>query len=117
MAHPHQQKLKISGPVIITANRLPDGVVIHRTGEGRWSESLAEAQVLHTADEALAALKAAQADGLVAVGPYVAHIDAAASLPHPGNLREKIRSEGPTFALPSDAPVAYLPKEAGKVAA
>ncbi|MBT3069743.1 DUF2849 domain-containing protein [Rhodomicrobium sp. Az07] len=116
MAHPHQQKLRINGPVVITANRLADGVVIHRTGEGRWSESLDDAQVVRAADEALAALKAAQADGLIAVGPYVAPVEAAASA-RPGNLREKIRSDGPTFPLPSDAPAAYLPKEAGKVAA
>ncbi|MFT4079464.1 DUF2849 domain-containing protein [Rhodomicrobium lacus] len=116
MAHPHQQKLKISGPVVITANRLADGVVIHRTSEGSWSESLADAEVLKTADEALAALKAAQSDGLVAVGPYVARVETA-PFPTPGNLREKIRSQGPTFPLPSDAPVAYLPEEAGKVAA
>ncbi|ADP70610.1 hypothetical protein Rvan_1350 [Rhodomicrobium vannielii ATCC 17100] len=122
MAHPHQQKLKISGPVVITANRLADGVVIHRTSEGRWSENLAAAQILLTADEALAALKAAQADGLIAVGPYVARVEAAPTAkpghsPKPGNLREKIRSHGPTFPLPSDAPVAYLPNEVGKVAA
>jgi hypothetical protein len=116
MAHPHQQKLKISGPVVITANRLADGVVIHRTSEGQWSENLTAAQILLTADEALAALKAAQADGLIAVGPYVARVEAAPNA-KPGNLREKIRTEGPTFPLPSDAPVAYLPNEGGKVAA
>lgn len=100
MTSPLQQKLRINGPVVITGNRLSDGVVVHRTSAGGWSELLADAQVLTTAEEALTALKAAGADGLNAVGPYVAPLDALGV--HPGNLREHIRTSGPTFPLPSD---------------
>ena len=31
MTSPLQQKLKITGPVVITANRLGDGAVVYRT--------------------------------------------------------------------------------------
>ncbi len=102
MTSPLQQKLRINGPVVITGNRLSDGVVVHRTSTGGWSEILTDAQVLTTAEEAVAALKAANADGLNAVGPYVAPLDTDATAIRPGNLREHIRTSGPTFPLPSD---------------
>ena len=31
MTSPLQQKLKINGPVVVTANRLGDGAVVYRT--------------------------------------------------------------------------------------
>jgi hypothetical protein len=107
LVSPLQQKLRISGPVVITANRLFDGAVVHRTASGGWSEDLSEAQILWSTEEARLALKEAQGDGLEAVGPYVAPIDASETSAQPGNLREFIRASGPTFALPSDAGGAY----------
>ncbi|MGO9543201.1 MAG: DUF2849 domain-containing protein [Rhodomicrobium sp.] len=104
MVSPLQQKLRISGPVVITANRLSDGAVVHRTKSGRWTEALGSAQVFWSAGEAQNALKAAQAEGLEAVGAYAAPIDASETAARPGNLREFIRISGPTFALPSDMP-------------
>jgi hypothetical protein len=104
MASPLQQKLRVSGPVVITANRLSDGAVVHRTKAGLWTESLSAAEVFWTAVEAQSALKEAQADFLAAVGPYVAPINAGETAAQPGNLREFIRASGPTFALPSDVP-------------
>ena len=104
MVSPLQQKFKISGPSVITANRLSDGAVVHRTKSGQWTVELSAAQVLWTAEQAQTALAAAQADGLRAVGPYVAPIDASKDSAEPGNLRERIRSRGPTFALPRDIP-------------
>jgi hypothetical protein len=104
MASPLQQKLKVNGPVVITANRLSDGAVVHRTKSGLWTEKLSAAQVLRSAAEAQIALKEAQADGLAAVGPYVAPIDANRPGVEPGNLRELIRACGPTFAIPGDLP-------------
>lgn len=102
MTSPHQQKLRISGPVIITANRLTDGAVVHRTGHGSWSESLGDAEILRDAVTAQQALRQAQGEGLVAVGPYIAPVDLSQSEIEAGNLREFIRATGPTFALPSD---------------
>ena len=40
MTSPLQQKLRITGPVVVTANRLGDGAVIYRTGAGQWSTRL-----------------------------------------------------------------------------
>src|SRR5271167_952441 len=97
MASPHQQKLRVNGPVVITANRLADGAAVHRTKSGEWTEELAAAQILWSAAEATSALKAAHAQGLEAVGAYVAPIDASGSGVQPGNLREFIRASGPTF--------------------
>ena len=104
MVSPLQQKLRVSGPVAVTANRLSDGAVVYWTKPGQWTEKLSEAAVFWTAGEAQGALKEAQADVLAAVGPYVAPIDASEAAAQPGNLRELIRTGGPTFALPSDAP-------------
>ncbi len=104
MASPLQQKLRMGGPVVITANRLSDGAVVHRTASGEWTVELSAAQILWSAAEVQHALKAAQTDTLAAVGPYVAPVAAGGAAARPGNLREIIRASGPTFALPSDAP-------------
>ena len=37
MTSPLEKKLKIAGPVLITANRLADGAVIYRTADGGWT--------------------------------------------------------------------------------
>ncbi|TCK23903.1 uncharacterized protein DUF2849 [Ancylobacter aquaticus] len=101
MAAPQQQKLKVNGPVAVTANRLTDGAVVWRTKAGGWSVELADAAVVTTADAALALLAEAGKRDLDAVGPYVAPVlvgtDGALA---PGNLRERIRVAGPTFELP-----------------
>ena len=78
--------------------------MVHRTRSGQWTGELPAAQVLWSAAEALSALKAAQSDAQAAVGPDVAPIDAGDAKARPGNLRELIRTSGPTFAPPSDAP-------------
>ncbi len=118
MVSPLQQKIRVTGPVVITANRLFDGAVVHRTASGEWSEELGDAQILWSAAEARQALKAAQGDSLEAVGPYVAPTDASEASAQPGNIREFIRTSGPTFVLPSDAGAAYFHhREAGRTAA
>jgi hypothetical protein len=104
MVSPLQQKIRVTGPVVITANRLSDGAVVHRTASGEWSGKLGKAEILWSVEEAQTALKAAQGDGLKAVGPYIAPIDASGeAAPQPGNMRELIRLSGPTFLLPADA--------------
>ena len=99
MTSPLEQKLKITGPVVITANRLGDGAVVYRTPDGRWSNRLDEAAVVDTAPAATALLAAAAVDGISAVGPYVAPVRIGSDgRPEPGNLRERIRQAGPTVA-------------------
>ncbi|MFN3350006.1 DUF2849 domain-containing protein [Pseudorhodoplanes sp.] len=100
MTAPQQQKLKVKGPVVITANRLTDGVVVYRTAERGWSTALRDAVVTTTADEATRLLKDANASDIEAVGAYVAPVLLDGGDIRPGNLRERIRVAGPTFALP-----------------
>ena len=101
MTSPLQQKLKITGPVIVTANRLGDGAVIYRAADGSWTNNLEAAAVVTTAPAALELLTAALADKLRAVDPYVAPVRLTGEQRVlPGNLREQIRSNGPTVALP-----------------
>lgn len=101
MTAPQQQKLKITGPVVVTANRVGDGAVVYRTGDGRWTTDLAQAAVATTASAAGELLGVALADDLHAVGVYVAPVrretDGGIA---PGNLRESIRWRGPTIDLP-----------------
>ena len=102
MTSPLQQKLKITGPVVITANRLTDGAVVYRTDDGHWTTDLEQASVVTTAPAASALLDAAVADDIGAVGAYVAPVQVDPDgRPRPGNLREVIRQAGPTFDLPA----------------
>jgi hypothetical protein len=111
MTSPLEKKLKIAGPVLITANRLDDGAVIYRTTDGGWTTDFDRAAVVTTAPAATELLEAAIADDIGAVGAYVAPVkfdkDGGA---RPGNLRESIRHAGPTIALPANA---GLPVSAG----
>jgi hypothetical protein len=101
MTSPLQQKLKITGPVVVTANRLGDGAVIYRSSAGAWTTELGSAAVVTTASAATELLAAAAADPITAVDPYVAPVRLSAEEGVlPGNLREQIRSGGPTVALP-----------------
>jgi hypothetical protein len=101
MTSPLQQKLKITGPVVVTANRLGDGAVVYRTADGHWATRLEQAAVVSTAPAATELLSGAVADDIGAVGAYVAPVkldpDGAV---RPGNLREAIRHAGPTIDLP-----------------
>jgi Protein of unknown function (DUF2849) len=101
MTSPHQQKLKITGPVVVTANRLGDGVVVYRTPDSTWSARLEEAAIVNTAPAASDLLAAAVADDTIAVGAYVAPVRLdPGGHPEPGNLRERIRHAGPTIEWP-----------------
>jgi hypothetical protein len=102
MTSPLQQKLKISGPVVVTANRLGDGAVVYLGADRGWTTELADAVVTASAAAAQELLAAAKGDRLRAVDPYVAPVKVAADgRVHPGNLRESIRSAGPTIELPA----------------
>jgi Protein of unknown function (DUF2849) len=100
MTSPLQQKLRINGPVVVTANRLGDGAVVYRTIDDHWTVRLEEAAVVDNAPAATALLAAAVADDIGAVGAYVAPVRRAIGGVQPGNLRETIRYAGPTIGLP-----------------
>jgi len=104
MTSPLQQKIKITGPSIVTANRTWDGVVIYRTASKGWSTALSDAAIVRTADEARALLAESVADDVGAVGAYIAPVDIKENGKiKPGNLREHIRLQGVTIDLPVPA--------------
>ncbi len=101
MTSPLQRKLKITGPTVVTANRLSDGVVVWLAAAGRWSTDITEAQVVTTSDDALRLLDLANGDENHAVGAYPASVALSDDgIPLPANLRERIRVAGPTFSVP-----------------
>jgi hypothetical protein len=95
-----QKKIKVTGPVVVTANRTGDGAVIYRHAEG-WTTDFAEAAIVTDGAGAQQLMAGAAADDLGAIGAYVAPVKL---LPgghvRPGNLRELIRLGGPTITLP-----------------
>jgi len=97
---PSQQKLKIHGPVVVTANRLSDGAVVYRAAIGGWTTRIEAAAVVTSAVAAKDLLTIATADDVGAVGAYVAPVELNGGRIEPGNLRERIRLAGPTFDLP-----------------
>ena len=104
MTSPLQQKIKITGPSIVTANRTWDGVVIYRTAAADWSTDLSDAALVRTADEARALLAESVADDVGAVGPYIAPVEIKdGGKVKPGNLREHIRLQCVTLDLPVPA--------------
>jgi hypothetical protein len=101
MTSPLQQKIKIAGPSIVTANRTWDGIVIYRTASKGWSTELSQAAIVRTADEARALLAESVADDVGAIGAYIAPVDVKdTGEVAPGNLREHIRRQGVTIDLP-----------------
>jgi hypothetical protein len=100
MTSPLQQKIRITGPSVVTANRTSDGVVIWRTVAKGWSTELADAAVVRNADDARALLTEAVDDDLGAIGAYIAPVEIRESgKVVPGNLRERIRVKGLTIEL------------------
>jgi hypothetical protein len=99
MTSPLDRKLKITGRVVVTANRLADGAVVYRRADAGWTTELDDAAV--TSDAAMAGklLSAAAADYVHAVGAYVAPVKVTPEGVRPGNLRELIRLSGPTIDL------------------
>jgi hypothetical protein len=99
MTSPLDQKIKITGPIVVTANRVGDGAVVYRRGGG-WTTALGEADVTANATAAREWINAAIADDLNAAGAYIAPVKlTAAGGVEPGNLRESIRRDGPSIAL------------------
>jgi Protein of unknown function (DUF2849) len=100
MTSPLEQKIRITGPSMVTANRTADGAVIYRNRVKGWSTDLSEAAIVRNADEARALLAEAVADDVGAVGPYIAPVDVKdGDRIKPGNLREHIRQSGVTVDL------------------
>jgi hypothetical protein len=109
MTSPLDQKIRITGPVVVTANRVADGAVVYRRADGGWSTDLADAVVAGDAAVARELFNNAVADDLRAVGSYLAPVRLSeAGRVMPGNLRERIRLRGPTIRVPAPAAVLSL---------
>ena len=100
MTSPLQQKIKITGPSVVTANRLSDGAVVYRTLDGQWTTELGLSAIVSTAPAATELLASARVDGNRAVDVYLAPVRVERDRVVPGNLRELIRMNGPTIDLP-----------------
>jgi hypothetical protein len=104
MTSPLQQKIKITGPSVVTANRTWDGAVIYRTASQGWSTDLSDAAIVRAADEARTLLAESVADDVGAIGAYIAPVELKdGGKIKPGNLREHIRLQGVTIDLPVPA--------------
>jgi len=101
-----QKKIKITGPVVVTANRVIDGAVVYRRADGGWTDELSAATVVTDAAAAQQLMVGATNDDLNAVGAYIAPVQVASGEIRPGNLRERIRRGGPTIQLPAFAAMA-----------
>ena len=100
MTSPLQQKIKVTGPSVVTANRLGDGAVVYRTIDNEWTTRIDDAAVVSTSAAATELLTSARADGINAVDVYIAPVKVEQNSILPGNLRELIRLRGPTIDLP-----------------
>jgi hypothetical protein len=100
MASPHQQKLKIDGPMVITGNSLAHGQPLYRDAAGGWTGSLTQAATSADATIIQSWLEAAKRDYRTIVSPYAARVtetDDGSLLAI--SVREIIRSSGgPSFA-------------------
>ena len=75
MTSPLEQKIKITGPVVVTANRVGDGAVVYRRADGGWTTVSARPRSRPTVPPTRRELiDAAVADDLRAVGPYIAPV-------------------------------------------
>jgi len=83
-------------PKVITANALLAGHVVYFTDDDRWSEHLADAELL--TDEAHAQLRLIEASARQSevVGPYLTDMAAGPNGPKPVHFREDFRRTGPS---------------------
>jgi hypothetical protein len=90
-------------PEMITANRLDDGHVVYLDAEGGWATDIRRGLVLADAEARKAALAQGEAAARanVVVEPYAIELEMRAGHLAPRTLRERIRADGPTIAVPS----------------
>lgn len=95
---------KVFQPVIATANNLRTGDVVFRTDAGLWSHDVAKAQVAATPEAAAQLQDAADADSAAGIVVDLALIPVTQEngVPRPVALRERIRAQGPTIAMPGN---------------
>jgi hypothetical protein len=97
MVFPASMAQQNHGPQMLTANRLRDGDVLYRKGDG-WVLALADGDVFADQPSADAALAAAQAETVrnEFVAPYLFEVRDVNGAIRPVKEREIIRAAGPT---------------------
>ncbi len=102
MTAPSQQKLKVDGPVVVTANRLSDGAVVYRGKLGGLDDA---ARCRRSRDQCRRTpgncWRRRQPKTSKRSVPMWRRSKSKAAHIEPGNLRERIRVAGPTFDLPA----------------
>jgi hypothetical protein len=83
---------------MITANRLPDGLVVFLDAQAGWTEDFHRAAILEDAATKAKALAdaAAAVEANLVVDPYPIELELRAGHLAPKALRERIRATGPT---------------------
>lgn len=92
---------KISGPQILTANLLGDGLVVFLDQDGAWASSLENASLAHSNDDAsrLEAIGGEAARANIIVDPYLVEVEDNGSSLLPVKMRERMRVGGPSVNL------------------
>ncbi len=90
---------KVTGPRILTANLLSDGMVVFLAPDGTWRSSIGSALIARSDDD-IAALEAGGALAVQAnliVEPYLIAVEESDGRPVPVAFRERIRTSGPSI--------------------
>ena len=92
---------KITGPRILTANLLQDGIVVFLGTGGAWAPSLERALLAHSDEDAeqLEAQGGHAAAANLIIDPYLIEVEDAGSEPSPVAFRERMRARGPSVNL------------------
>jgi hypothetical protein len=92
---------KITGPRVLTANLLREGVVVFLGAGGAWAPSLERALIAHSQDDVarLEAQGGYSAQENLIVDPYLIEVETAGSTLTPVEFRERMRARGPSVNL------------------
>jgi uncharacterized protein DUF2849 len=84
---------------VLTANRLHDGIVVYLAAGGRWVESIEQAAVARSPDEARVLQEQGARDSAanLVVEPYLAEVAEAGGRLLPARMRERVRVDGPSI--------------------
>ena len=89
---------KITGPQVLTANRLSDGMVVFLSGDGTWQSEIDSADIART-EEGAGALEARAAVFVRTneiVDPYLIAVEESSAGLAPVAFRERRRIAGPS---------------------
>jgi hypothetical protein len=92
---------KITGPQVLTANLLQDGIVVFLGAGGAWDRSLERARLAHSDDDVaqLEAQGSVAAKANLIIDPYLIEVEDAGSALAPVAFRERMRASGPSVNL------------------